>query len=412
MQIVKFSYFDDFHCTGPECLDSCCKGWSILLTKKEYLDCKKTDFSPKVKSVMENAFFRVRDKNLQNEYYYVGMKLNEKDECPFLDSDCLCMIQKEKGEEALSFTCSVFPRLIAAVGDEACICACSATCSHVVEMLMQHPEGLELVEEEYDGSNPYLNRKMYSSASTFKDWEGYPYYWVIKNAQIDILQNRSFTIPERMLILGFFCQKANDYINKKEGDKIAGLANMLLDNEMCREIANSLKAPQSDQSAATKSVDIIYKMKNSSRRVSDASTRLINDFDALAKSIDLSSGMTDGAISMKFNYDKYVQNVSVYRNIENSRPYIIENLLVNLVFMQAPDKGIWFNYFTTVIFYNSLKLCIPALLGENRTDRDLALAISRASKMVLNTRIADRGVLMSFVDHQSYTLPHAAFLIS
>ena len=145
MQVVKFAYFDEFHCTGPECLDSCCKEWSILLTKKEYLDYKKTDFSPKVKDIMENAFFRVRNKELQNDLHYVGMKLKENGDCPFLDDDHLCMLQKEKGEGALSFTCSVFPRLLAAVGDEAYICACSVTCPHVVEILMQHPEGLATI---------------------------------------------------------------------------------------------------------------------------------------------------------------------------------------------------------------------------------------------------------------------------
>ena len=411
MQVVKFAYFDEFHCTGPECLDSCCKEWSILLTKKEYLDYKKTDFSPKVKDTMENAFFRVRNKELQNDLHYVGMKLKENGDCPFLDDDHLCMLQKEKGEGALSFTCSVFPRLLAAVGDEAYICACSVTCPHVVEILMQHPEGLALVEEEYDGSSAFLNRKLYSSPITPKSWEGYPYYWAIKNAQLDILQNRSFTIPERMLILGFFCQKANDYINKNEGEKIAGLANTLLDNEMCKKIADSLKAPQSDVSAATKSVDIIGKMKSCVKNVSDAREQLAASFEKVADSIGYELETINGESTMTFSFEKYCKNLNVYREIEDNRSYIIENLLVNLVFMQALNQGVWFNYFTTVIFYNSLKLCIPALLKENWTDSDLAAAITESAKMVLNTHIADKKILMSFVDNQSYTLPHAAFLI-
>lgn len=412
MKVVKFAYFDEFHCSGPECTDTCCKDWSILLTKKEYMEYKKTNFSPKVKSLIDDAFFRVRNKDLQDDFHYAGMKLNENGECPFLDDDRLCMLQKEKGERILSFTCSTFPRLITTVGEETYICACTVTCSHVVELLMEHPEGLALIEEEYDNSNPYLNKKMYSSPRTLKSWEGYPYYWTIKNAQIDILQNRRFTIPERMLILGFFSRKANDYINQKEGEKIAGLADMLLDNEMCGKIADSLKAPQSDKSAATKSVDILSKMKDCSNNVLNASESLSSDFDLVSDSIDLKAGLNEGKIGLSFNYEKYCKNLSVYREIENNRPYIIENLLVNLVFMQAPDKGIWFNYFTTVIFYNFLKLCIPALLGESRTDKDLALAITNSAKMVLNTHIADKGVLMSFVDNQSYTLPHAAFLIS
>lgn len=225
MKIVKFKYCDEFHCIGPECTDHCCKEWSILFGKREYLDYKKADCSRELKNIIDNAFVRVRNHEKLGIKYdersnYAKIKLSENGECPFHGADGLCMVQRELGEKALSYTCSLFPRLYGLVGDEMLILGCSITCPHVVEIMIAHPEGLEITEEEYDGSGRGVDKGLYSITSTFKSWKGYPHYWTIKSAQIDILQNRNFTIPERLLILGFFSKKAEEYIEAEQGEKI------------------------------------------------------------------------------------------------------------------------------------------------------------------------------------------------
>ena len=211
MKVIKFAYYDEFHCTGPDCLDSCCRDWTITLTKREYLNYKKMDCSPELKSIMNTAFKRVKE---DNDLKYAAMKFSEDGRCPFLGEDCLCKIQKEKGEEALTLVCSVFPRQIAQVGD-VYIFGCSLTCSHTIELLMEHPEGLAVIEEEYTGKNKLIENNLFSGSIIDTNGEAFSYFWDIKNAQLDILQNRNFTISERMLILGFFSQKADKYI--KEG---------------------------------------------------------------------------------------------------------------------------------------------------------------------------------------------------
>ena len=117
-------------------------------------------------------------------------------------------------------------------------------------------------------------------------------------------------------------------------------------------------------------------------------------------------------LSVLFNPQKYSDNLKTYREIENTRPYIIENLLVHLAFTDDPQQGIWANFFALAVFYNTLKLCIPAFLKENQSNRDLALAITYTAKMVINTRFADKGTIVDFMNNNSFDLPHAAFLIS
>lgn len=409
MKVIKFAYYDEFRCIGPECKDSCCKNWGISLTKREYLNYKKMDCSPELKSIIDTAFTRLRI----DDSHYAAMRLKENGDCPFLGEDCLCKIQKEKGAETLTFVCSIFPRKICKVGNKAYIYSCNITCSHVIELLINHPEGLALIEEEYRGNDPFIEKGPGFGKIIKDDWTGYPYFWAVKSAQIDILQNRNFTIPERMLILGFFSQKANEYIKDNKGEKIAGLANMLLDNEMCKKIADSLKAPQSADSLAAKSVDILSKMKAAAKSGSSSNSNISEYFEQIAKSIDLRIEETENNnFSFLFDREKYSENLKVYREIENNRPYIVENLLVNLAFTDDPQQGIWNNYFVLAVFYNTLKLCIPAYLKENWVDRDLALAMTYAAKMMLNSHIAEKGALVDFMIHDSFDLPHAAFLIS
>ena len=210
MKVIKFSYYDEFHCTGPDCLDTCCKDWTIGLTKREYLNYKKMDCSSELKSVIDTAFKRLKSND--DNLIYASMKLDQNGNCPFLGEDHLCKIQKEKGADALSTICNYFPRQIQRVGNDAYIYSCNMTCSHVVELMINHPEGLAVVEEEYKGDNPFIERDVFSGSVIMLKWNGYPFFWTIKYAQLDILQNRNFTISERMLILGFFDQKADEYI--------------------------------------------------------------------------------------------------------------------------------------------------------------------------------------------------------
>lgn len=417
MQVVKFKYYDEFHCIGSECRDSCCKHWRIGLNKREYLDYKKLKCSPKLKEVIDNAFTRIKDpKSDELKAFYAMMKLKEDGDCPFHDTDGLCMLQKELGESVLSLTCTRFPRLQTTVGSDTYIFACNVTCPHVVELLMSHPEGLEIVEEKYDGKDKTLNKGILSATQTPDDWVGFPYYWTLKNAEIDILQNRNFTIQERLLILGFFCKKADEYLENNEGKKTESLYNMMLDNEFCKKVADSLKAPQSDESAAKKSVDAFCRMCDFIKKVDEVPyiKKLFKEAsnDLILESISFGNGGGNPAYSATYNKNKYFENVAVFRKIEEERPYILENLLLNQAFITTPKNGIFKNYFALIVFYNTLKISVPAFLKEGWTDSDLAIAITYSAKMILNTHLAEGITINSFKETDSFDLPHAAFLIS
>lgn len=413
MKTVKFAYTDEFRCIGAECGDSCCRHWAITLSKKEYSDYLETECSPRLKAAISSAFFPVRS---GSELCYAAVQLKENGNCPFWDADRLCMLQKELGEKALCHTCRVFPRLSYRVGSDAYVSICSLNCSHVVELLINHPEGLEVREEEYDGGNDYINTGIFSGDSTPSSWEGLPYYWSIRGTQLSILQDQGFTLPERMLLLGYYSMKADKYV-KRAPENLAALSEMMTDSELCKTIASSLKTSQSEESAADKTAAIISKMYDRSVRDNNISRFACEQLRIVAGRIGLQKkelSVEGGKKKLATGYsrEEYLKLLSRYRELEASRSYIIENVLVNMVFSQALHKGLWANFFSLAVFYSCLKICVPAFLEESYTDRELALAISRTAKLAINTGLIQNGTLLDFLDNRAYDLPHAAFLIS
>ena len=94
---IKPSYYNNFKCSGAECLLNCCRNWRIAIDKNtiEKYSKLKDDYSS---YILENISAR-------NECLIL-----DRGFCPFLDNDGLCKIQKRYGENYLSEVCKNFPR--------------------------------------------------------------------------------------------------------------------------------------------------------------------------------------------------------------------------------------------------------------------------------------------------------------
>lgn len=410
MEKLRFRYFDEFSCTGPECPDSCCKNWQIFVSKKEYFAYKKTKCSPRLSALFETAFQRMR---VDNDTAYVKMKLKEDGSCPFLGEDRLCCIQKELGEQALSVTCDVFPRQVAMVGKDALVYSCTLTCCHVAELLMRHPEGLALEEKTMEkGDKPVHASKI--TLALDEKWQAFPYIWDIYNTQIDILQNRRFTLAERMLILGYFSKKADEY-SRSEPEKLPSLANAMRDNDLCEKIARSLAAPQDKIQSASKTVDLFFKIMTSAQAdgLAERNHYAHGLFRQVADSISLRSEKTgENRYNTFWSNERYEGLVEKFSQIFEEKSYFFENVLVNHIFQKDfTRKGIWNSYMAEAIYYNLMKLCIPAFLPENYSDKDIALATTYTEKMLVNYCFMEDNLIPDMDEKNSNSLPHAAFLI-
>ena len=411
MRTLKFNIYDEFACTGTECQETCCQQWRITFTKKEYLSFRDLECSQELRAKMDSAFERIKP---GDELHYAKIKLREDGYCPMLDKDGLCMLQREKGESVMNIVCSTFPRNWELVGTDVVVFTLSPACCHVVELFMQHPEGLALVEEEYNGKNKWINKGMWIGGTFAQDSGAFPYIWHIKTAQLDILQNRNFTIPERLLILGYYTRKAYEYLETSP-EKLERLGTMMLDNGMCREIADSLRASLTEADAAVRYVGMLYILSKGVRSLKNPNIYLQKLIDTLVDNMEVDCVKNEeGQDMFRWNADTYAKNRELYRKIEEERPYIIENLLVNLAFGRLSESAgeLWADYFSLAVLYNFLRTGIAAFLHESCSDAELAQAIAKIVKILINSDLTKNMIMQDFINNGLNSLPHVALLIN
>lgn len=106
MKTVYPDYYKRFVCSAGKCKDTCCAGWEIVIddeSAEKYANVGG-DFGEKLRSLMTvdgdgDRIFR-----------------NQNGRCPFLNSENLCDIYINCGEDYLCRTCDMFPRFVEEFG--------------------------------------------------------------------------------------------------------------------------------------------------------------------------------------------------------------------------------------------------------------------------------------------------------
>ena len=183
--------FDDFHCLAEGCRLSCCKGWGITFNKKDYLSLKRQSGSPELNARLESGLRRIKKGPMAGVHY--GEFVMDHISCPLLREDGLCMLQAENGHGALPFVCRSFPRMESYQPSGYFERSLTPACEGVLALLWDLPEGVDF------RSDP-LPREKYRTVVP-KGWlDGS--FQDIRGQCIDFLQDRRFTLPQRILLMG------------------------------------------------------------------------------------------------------------------------------------------------------------------------------------------------------------------
>lgn len=105
--IIKYpTYYKNFKCIANDCTDTCCVDWQVIVDKDTacFYNTLNTEFGEKIRSKM----YCDQDNDVVFE--------NENNRCPFLNSNNLCDIYINVGEEHLCHTCTMFPRFYETFG--------------------------------------------------------------------------------------------------------------------------------------------------------------------------------------------------------------------------------------------------------------------------------------------------------
>ncbi|ENY71402.1 FliU-like protein [Aeromonas diversa CDC 2478-85] len=94
-----------FQCIGPSCEEHCCQGWTVQIDKATFRLYWFSD-DERIRATARGSLEKVK----KSDHDWGRVRLDSQGVCPFLDSERLCTIHSRLGEQALSETCSSYPR--------------------------------------------------------------------------------------------------------------------------------------------------------------------------------------------------------------------------------------------------------------------------------------------------------------
>lgn len=396
---LRPAYYDDFHCLTSACQLNCCKDdWQITFGKKDYLTLKKQKGSPELNQRLAHCLRRVRGEKANEANNYAQFVL-ENGQCPLLSENCLCKLQQENGPKALPEVCRVFPRAQSYAPSGYLERSLSPACEGVLALLWDLPQGIEFRSDPLPEEEEHL--RAYQEYNPLA-----PFFQDIRSLCIDILQDRRFTLPERILLVGLALKPL------AEGQ--TDLPGWL---EQARALPESPAAvgllADLDQNKAlplflTNNVTMLFSQEN-------------RGTDALVLRLAASSwlGLENQGQTHRLQAAPYLQAKERFAKQFSGREYFMENLLVALFFhlalpnVDSPEM-LWKSYLDFCTLYSMYRFAAVMSCREGSPgDKDeLFQLLVHVSRFFLH-RIDGRAYLQeSLLQNDSASLGAMAILLS
>lgn len=393
---LRLACFDDFHCLAEGCRLSCCKGWSITFDKKDFLSLKREKGTAGLNARLESGVRRIKKGPLLGVHY--GEFVMDHTCCPLLREDGLCMLQAEKGHDALPFVCRIFPRRETYQPSGYLERSLTPACEGVLALLWELPEGIEF------RSDPLPREKW--RIVTPKGWLGASFQ-DIRSQCIDLLQDRRFTLPQRILLMGLALQELTE--GEIDVDRWLVKARMLPE---LPGIMGYLQRAEPDQALPlylTNCIRVLIAMPGT------------GDFQGIQDELIRGLGIQvqEGTTLATVPVAPYLAARERYEARFAGREYFMENLMVSLFFeLKMPAlssaEELWKSYVNfcnlyCVYHFLAVMSCREGAAG----DRDeLFRLLVYASRSLIHDNASQTALRDNFFQNDSATLAHMAVLLN
>lgn len=332
-------YVSEFVCDSSKCKDNCCeRGWNIDVDAATYE--KYLRLAPDVAQQFE---FNAQKKKF----------LLTKHPCPFLTEKKLCRLQLEHGEEILSQTCQSYPRVTTDFGkffERSLTVTCPVAAEKI--LLQAAPLKFELVEvsEKIHGGDKVLinlvtlNEKFLAHVIE------------IQAAMISILQERTLTLDQRLIVLGFFLDRLDEIFSAEVFDAAA--------------LIKLIAAYESKKFLAEQVPRLLKAIRFDAKNFSAMMFELSDKFYGAGK-------FTEAVTKIAANYGR----LSHFRkNFVGKHATFLENFLVNELFLNCYpwrfDGDIVKNFGVFVVKYKMFELTILLAALKNPVGEEDLLSLA------------------------------------
>ena len=343
-------YMADFKCIGSECVDTCCAGGDINIDENTFE--KYVNSKGELKELVQGKF---RENKENEDFLNKGfMILKEQNKCPFLNDDMLCDIHGRIGEENLCITCKRFPRvynIIDGIYEKSGLPSCEEICIKA----FLNKEKMEFIEIEEDIDESAIEIRRIIDTEAFEGTDSLlQYFWEIRVNSINIIQNRSFSIEERLNILKYFYREIEKNYKMLDFESIENILEDFSENTIDLELLKGKAYNESNE---------FY--------LSLIDERLIENI----KGIRLKECILEYTNAIEgYDINKYSSELS--KKLEKYS-FIFENYLVNQIFKDLIpfNKG------------EDLTLSVDVLINSYRIIKAYTIGLSLNSKMLLDEKI-------------------------
>lgn len=394
---LRPAYYDEFRCLAGQCRLSCCKGWHISFDKKDYLALKHEKCSPQLNQMLENSLRRIRRGPLAQIHY--GEFAMPGGICPLLREDSLCALQAEKGPQALPLVCRTFPRSETALPSGYLERSLSPACEGVLALLWNLPDGVDFVSDPLPSGQKKLH--------TFDEQQVLtPYFQQIRSLCIDILQNRDFSLPQRILLMGVLLKELADgeqdiphWLERSGAITDITLPQQLLgqsgDKSLALYLSNNIK--------------LLFSLTSAN----DDSSVLREE---ILKAMDIQ--FKEGSSHVIIPSAAYLASRQRFEQLPQSG-YFMENLMVSLFFhlhlpnISSPEM-LWKSYVNFCNLYSFYRFLAVMSCRSDQQDPqpELFRAMVHASRGLIHDGARQITLRDELFKNDSATLAHMAILLS
>lgn len=309
VKVFMPEYMVDFKCISSQCIDTCCAGWDINIDEDTYNNYISS--TGKLKKLLKNKF--IENKN-EHDFFNKGfMVLKDENTCPFLNENKLCDIHGNIGEEKLCITCKSYPRVYNLI-DDVYEKSALASCYEICVKALLNKEKMEFIEIEEEINESQVEIRRIIDTEAFDGSESLiQYFWDIRVISINIIQNRKYSLEERLIILKEFYNKLEKL---KEQDSFEEIEELLYElNE------ENIEWNFSDERAIEIDNNFYKELFNDNLMKNIRSTRLKECVNEYKEGIFLIE-----------NLPNYLKKNTIYLEEFKTYYYILENYLVNQIF--------------------------------------------------------------------------------
>lgn len=356
--VLSIDYYKDFECIGNKCEDNCCKDWKITIDKKTYNKYKKlpvSDFSKKLNSCIN------RDRKSKNDRHYAKFNLVDK-KCQMISKDGLCEVYLNLGPENMCYTCRTYPRVYNLVDNtiEKCL---TVSCIEVARNILLRKNPIEFnldvvdIKEEIDvvktvntNKGKRINEKCFNE---------------IREFSIGLIQDRRFTIENRLAILGLFINKVNNECNNKEEvEALIENYKLSIENGVYENLLEKLIKEDKFDAQLEFIMNIYSEMINKNITNKRYRTNFIN----IVNSLQLAN---ENLERIKECYEEALNEH--YRKFMKNYEHIYENYLVYYMFkilFPNNEESIMDSYIMLIIQFSILKMNLIGVCGHYKEEMD------------------------------------------